>query len=796
MVREKIKIIGIDCPTCVYAINKSLLKVIGFIKLEVDVSSGVAIIEYDNSLTNLNKIYEAIREAGYDAEKEIIEFTADFEAEQVKSIEEKILNARGIFDVKASPLSGTIRIALNPHSSEKEKLGEMLESIGIRKKETTKKEGGKEEGKAVLAKKLLAFSLGICVIALSMLGLGSSGGIPLLAIILLASIVQLLSLETLKRGLKSLIVGTPIMDSLIALSSTISFVFGLFFSILEPSPSISPVHPTSFFEASSGVLGFVGLGKYLEGRLRYRAASYLREIERTMEGKARVLRDGSLVEVEAKELKPNDIIEVKNGEKIPADGIVIEGKGYVNESAFTGESLPVFKTSERRDSVLAGTMLVSGYMKIRATRVGKDTSISHIAASAREAQLYKPRFQMMADRIVGRMTWAVIIIALSSFLAWFTYTHNISLSLIFTASVLAVTCPCPLGIAIPMVVSLGISNLARKGVIVRRGDVFERAKNATMVIFDKTGTLTKGKPKVAKFISLSNQNNIDFLSYVCSIEKKSEHILGEAILEFCAAKGIEKADEPSDFENFPGLGIVSRFNEEIFAVGSIELMKKMGAQIEESVYDEVSRIGRNGGTPILVYHNGRVLGIFEIHDELREEAKEIVDFFKKRGLKVGIASGDVEESVKNITEKVGADFFRASLRPEDKADLIREMESKGEKAVFVGDGVNDAVALGASFLGISTSKAADIAKEAGDVVLASDGLNGLKELFIVSNKVLKGAKENLIWAFLYNGVLIPVASGLLYPFFGIILMPHFAALSMVLSDITVILNSFRVLTVG
>ncbi|MEM1982400.1 MAG: cation-translocating P-type ATPase [Sulfolobales archaeon] len=795
MNKLRVKIVGVDCPTCVYAIRKNLSKVGGFKGLDVDVTTGEAIILLDDD-AEVREVYRAIRDAGYDLLKESIEVYVDIEPEETRSLENKVLRLRGVLDVYISPTLGLMRISVNTLEVSREDLLKELDRFGVKIMKSGKAPHYGERYELLM--RLVAFTLGLAVITYSTLSMFLTG-VEASTYVLMpaATMVLLLSHSIIVRGYKSLLKRAPTMDSLISISSTISFLFGLtlVIGLIPHDLTYNHVEASSFFEASAGVLGFVSLGRYLEERLRRRALSRIDELEKAIGGKVRVVRDGVVEEVDVDKVLVNDVVEVKSGDKVPVDGVVIDGWGYVDESAFTGEPKPVLKRSDVRDYVLAGSILLSGYVRVRATRVGKDTVIMHIAESAREAQFYKPGFQRLADGVVGVLTWFVIALALTTSLVWYLISGNLSLALIFTASVLAVTCPCPLGIAIPMVVSVGVLVASKKGLLIRKGDVFERVTSANMVIFDKTGTLTIGKPRVRKVVVFNNDEK-SLMSYVCSIESRSEHQLAKAILDYCSERGYDSNYEPTNYEHLPGLGIIGEVNGYNLAVGNAELMSRLGVGVGKEVLDLVDGVGNNGGTPILISFNGVLAGIIEVYDELREEAHEVAEFFKNVGFKVGIASGDVEANVKKVEEKLKADFSRAGLRPEDKADLINEMQSKGYKVVFVGDGVNDAIAISTSFIGVATSKATDIAKSVGDVVLISNDLRGLKHLLSLSGKVKRRALENLAWAFIYNGLLIPIAAGALYLNYGIILKPEWAALSMVLSDITVITNSLRLTAEG
>ncbi|MCX8186690.1 MAG: cation-translocating P-type ATPase [Sulfolobales archaeon] len=789
----KVRIVGVDCPTCVYSIRRNLSRVKGFRKLDVDVTTGDAVIVFDENVRGLREVYRAIRDAGYDVFKENIEVYADFEPEEVSAIEDRILRLKGVLDVDISSNTGLLRVRINPLETSRSELFKELGKLGISIKDFRKAIRPEGERRKLLMR-LVAFILGLSAIVYSMSSMFIAGAeVNIYLLLLTALSVLLLSYSIIIRGYKALLNRTPTMDSLISISSTMSFLFGLALTAeIIPHEHLAHNHvqTSSFFEASAGILGFVSFGRYLEERLRYRALKHLKELEKVTYGKARLVIGGDVKEVDVNEVSVNDVVEVKSGDRVPVDGVVIDGWGYVDESAFTGEAKPVLKKGDLRDYVLAGSILLNGYIKVRATRVKEDTVIAHIAESAKEAQLHKPEIQRVADRVVGLLTWVVIALALITSLMWYLFTRNLSLSLLFAASVLAVTCPCPLGIAIPMVTSVGVLKASMKGILVRRGDVFERVVLADTVIFDKTGTLTFGHPQVRK-VTVFNGSEGSLMNYVCSVEKRSEHKIANAIVDYCNGNGFNTELNPTNVEFFPGLGLIGDVDGYNVAVGNVELMKRLGIEVSEEVLKLVDKVGNSGGTPILISLNGTIVGLIEVVDNLREEAREVVESIKKMGVKVGIASGDVEANVTRVAKELNMDFSEAGLRPEDKADLISRMRMNGRKVIFVGDGVNDAIAIGSSFVGVAAGKSTDIAKNAGDVVLVSNNLRGLKQLFNLSHKVRKRSLENLAWAFIYNGLLIPVAAGLLYPHYGIMLKPEWAAFSMVLSDISVILNSLR-----
>lgn len=728
----------------------------------------------------------AIRDAGYDVEKQVLSINLHIDPEEYALLEERILRISGVLDVGFNPVSGIAKITYNPLTTTKNTVLKQLASLGV---EYSEVEVVKTQRKKVSIgfRRALSFVIGTSVLVLGMTGmlvnLETGVVLPLLALL-----VILLSHDILRKGFKALFYLRPTMESLIALSSTFTFTAGLILLLLGFHE-----HSTgSLFEASAGVLGFVSLGLYLEERLRYRALRHLNNLEKSLHGTIRVVRNGDVVEVGVEEVAVGDIVEVRAGDKILVDGIIIEGWGYIDESTFTGEPEPVFKTSEKRDFVLAGSTLVSGYLKIRATRVRDETVLSNILESAKTAVFYKPSFQRIADRVVGFLTWIVIAIALSTFTFWFLVTRDIILSVMFMASVLAVTCPCPLGIAIPLAVSIGVIKASKKQVLIRRGDVFERILKANTLILDKTGTLTLGKPIVANFTVYGDLTRKQILELTCSVESRSEHPLARAIEEYCREQGVEVKD-PEYYEHLPGLGVLGRVNGSEVVIGNLSLLENMNIEIPTDIVNTLKEIGSRGGTPILVAINGKIAGVFEVKDKLREEAPRVIEYFKQNGFQIGVLSGDIEASVEYVKKILKLDFAYASLKPVDKARIIRELQSNGVLPIYVGDGVNDAIAIGAAFIGIAMGRAPDISREAGDVVLLSNNLESLRDLYCLSKRVVRVARSNLFWAFIYNTTLVPIAAGALYLPMGVMLRPELAALAMVLSDISVVLNSLSLL---
>ncbi len=797
VLRERVRIVGVDCPTCVYSIQKSLGKLRGFRGIEVDPSSGEAVVEYESGECDLRDVYRAVREAGYDLLKERVLLSLRGLGESgASALESRISGIPGVFECRVSPVTGLASVVYNPLSTSASEVVGRIRELGVEVSELSEEVPGEEPREGfLLLRRLAAFSIGLFAVVYAMVGmyyelLPHRESELLLASLAAAAVAA--GFDIVSRGLRSLARLSPTMDSLVALSVLTTLAAGGA-GVLGLVEWRIGLHSASFFEASAGVIGFVGLGRYLEERLRRRAFRSLEDLARTLYGRARVVEGGTVREKSVPSIEPGEVVEVKAGEIVPVDGVVVEGWGYVDESSFTGEPVPRLKRSETRDPVLAGSVLTSGYLRVRVTRASRDTVLYHIVETVREAQFYKPRAVRVADRIVGLLTWTVVAVAVLTLAYWWLVAGEPALALTFSAAVLAVACPCALGIAVPMVVSIAVLRAARSGVLVRRGDAFERATEAGVVLFDKTGTLTLGRPSVrGVYVVDGSADEGLVLRYACSVESRSEHPISRALLEYCAERGVELG-EPSEFVHMPGMGVAGLVDGTVVAVGNLELAERSGASYDDRVAELVEEIGSRGSTAVLVTVGGRVAAVLEVGDALRPEAREVVEKLKSRGLRTGLASGDTEASVRYYSKVLGLDLAFPELRPDEKAELVKEMQDRGLRVVFVGDGVNDAPAISSSFLGVAMGSGSEVSRESGDVVLTRSRLADLLSFFELSRAVRRKSAENIAWAFVYNAALIPIAAGLLYASHGVFIRPEMAALAMVLSDVSVVLNAMTLL---
>ncbi|MFN3268383.1 MAG: heavy metal translocating P-type ATPase, partial [Zestosphaera sp.] len=485
--REKIKIVGIDCPTCVYSIQRNLGRLRGFRRIDIDPASGEAVVEYDDEECLLKDIYEAVRDAGYDILKErIILSLHELSENEASSLESRISRIPGVLENHTSLVTKLVSITYNPLTTTTEELITKIKNLGVSVAGLTEEITSKKpREKLTTHRRLTTFAIGLFAVTQAMLNMHQESPTNHLNETLLATLTIVavsLGYDIIVRGVKTLMRLSPTMDSLIALSTLTTLTAGVTGTLgfIEWS---SGLNNTSFFEASAGVIGFVSLGKYLEERLRKRSFKSLEDLAKTLYGKARIIENGTTKEKNITNITPGEVVEVRAGEIVPVDGVVVDGWGYVDESSFTGEPIPKLKKAETRDPVLAGSILTSGYLRIRVTRVSKDTALYHIIETVREAQFYKPEIMRIADKIVGLLTWSVIAVATSTLIYWWFLAGEPALALTFTAAVLAIACPCGLGIAVPMVVSIAVLRATRNGILVRRGDAFERASEVRVVLF-------------------------------------------------------------------------------------------------------------------------------------------------------------------------------------------------------------------------------------------------------------------------------------------------------------------------
>ena len=574
------------------------------------------------------------------------------------------------------------------------------------------------------------------------------------------------------------------MDLLIGLGTTAAWVYS---TIATFVPGFFPGSGT-YFETSSIIITLIQIGNLLEYITKGRASEAVHRLLSLQPAMADVVRNGREISTPVEEVTVDDILLVRPGEKVPVDGRVIEGSSTIDESMITGESLPLDKRSG--DEVMGATVNKTGLLKIQAIKVGQDTVLSQIAKLVEEAQVGKAPLQRLADRVSAYFVPSVILIATASGLFWyFAAGIGLAFSLLAFVTVVIIACPCALGIATPAAVLVGTGKGAENGILIKGGDQLEEAGKINTIIFDKTGTLTKGQLSVTDVVPIGKLTESQILGFAGSVERGSEHPLAEAVVKAAQGKRIELSD-PSGFEALPGLGVKATVEGQEVLLGNLELMSKFSIPAEE-YSDRMRDLQDQGKTVSLLAVNRQPVALMGLADTVKESSVPSIKALKKMGLKVVMLTGDNERTAKAIASTLGIDTIFANVRPGEKEDIVRKLQKKG-KVAMVGDGINDAPALAAADVGIAIGSGTDVAKETGGIVLIKDDMMDVPKALELSKATVRKIKQNLLWAFVYNVALIPIAAGILVPFLGpgiYQILPLLAGAAMAISSVTVVSNS-------
>ncbi|MCX6813121.1 MAG: heavy metal translocating P-type ATPase [Candidatus Azambacteria bacterium] len=604
-------------------------------------------------------------------------------------------------------------------------------------------------------------------------------------------------------GLKNF---TASMDSLVALGTGAAFIYSAVVTIFRLRLEV-------YFDVAAVVTTLVILGKYLEAKAKGSASEAIKKLLKLQAKTAHVIHeDGREMEMPIEEVKVGDIVLVKPGEKVPVDGVIIEGNSAIDESMVTGESMPVDKKAG--DEVIGATINKTGAFKFKATKVGKETFLAQIIKLVEEAQASKAPIQKLADQITGYFVPIVLLISVVSFLVWFVWgpTPSLTFALINAVAVLVVACPCALGLATPTSIMVGTGKAAERGIIIRDAEALELAGKIDAVVLDKTGTLTKGEPAVTDILSIDRDEN-KILQLAVSLEKLSEHPIAKAIVAYAASLG-KQSSHPLDtaihkeaqelktrfyeirgFAARPGKGIEGELlidgNYQKMYLGNLSLIEENGVSLPKELGNQINNLESEGKTLLFLADSRNLLGVIAVADTLKEKSVETVKLLGSLGLEVWMITGDNEKTARAIGDLVGIKNIMAKVLPQEKSEKIKKLQAEGKKVAMVGDGINDAPALTQADVGIAIGTGTDIAIESSDITLISGDPIGIYEAIKLSRQTLRNIKQNLFWAYIYNAILIPVAAGALWPFFGILLNPILAGGAMAFSSISVVLNSLR-----
>ena len=577
------------------------------------------------------------------------------------------------------------------------------------------------------------------------------------------------------------------MNTLIATGTAAAWLYS---SVAVLFPAIFPEGTSEpFYDVVAVVIALVVLGQALELRAKGRTSEAIKKLMGLQAKTARVVRDGQEMDIPVEEVLVGDVVQVRPGEKVPVDGIIVEGSSAVDESMLTGESLPVSK--KPGDEVIGATLNKTGAFKFQATKVGKDTALAQIVKMVQDAQNSKAPIARLADTVSGFFVPIVMILAIATFVIWFDFGPQPQLvyALVTAVTVLIIACPCALGLATPMSLMVGIGKGAENGILIRSGEALQTAQGIKTVVLDKTGTITKGKPELTDTVVAGTWQENDLLHLAASVERSSEHPLAEAIVEGAKAKGIVLS-EPSAFEAVPGHGVVASVDGRRVILGNLKMLEREKVILGDLV-QKATALADDGKTPMFVAVDGQAAGIVAVADTVKEDSAEAIEALHKMGIEVVMITGDNARTANAIARQVGVDRVLAEVLPEDKAHNVHLLQAEGKKVAMVGDGINDAPALAQADVGLAIGTGTDVAIEASDITLIKGSLKGVVTAIEVSRATMGNIKQNLFGAFVYNALGVPVAMGALFPFFGVLLSPLIAGAAMAFSSVTVVGNANR-----
>ncbi len=819
-----LKIGGMSCAACAQRIEKNLNENKGVEKASVNFASQTAMVNYDSALTGIEDLEKIVQDTGYEVIKLAAEKTVEFkvigmgsdhcaavvkkaveELEGVKAVETNFPNsyARVSYDEKELDTRQIIRaISAAGYKAHLIETGEEAADI--------EKEARENEIRTLKKKFMWAsiFAFPILYVAMSDLismrllpGFLNPEHFPVrfaLFQMVLSVPVIIAGWNFYRVGFPNLLKGSPNMDSLIGLGTTAAYLYSSYAAVmvfLGKDPAGQFLR-SLYFETAAVIIALILLGKFLEVLSKGKTSEAIKKLMRLAPKTAIVEVDGAEEEIPISEVQVGDVVIVKPGEKIPVDGEVTDGRTAVDESMLTGESMPVEKNPGSK--VAGATLNKTGSIKFRAEKVGKDTALAQIIQLVEEAQGSKAPIARLADIVAGYFTWGVIGIAILTAIVWTAAGSVFGVALvggtfIFTLTVviavLIIACPCALGLATPTSIMVGTGKGAEKGILIKDAEALENFRKIDFVIFDKTGTLTEGRPKVTDIVAFNDHSQDEVLKIAASGEKKSEHPLAEAIVNEAEERNLEIL-EVADFNAIPGHGIEISLNRSKIFLGNRKLMadKKIDLKMAR---DEDVRLANEGKTPMFIAQDNTLMGIIAVADVLKENSVQAIKELHQLGIKVAMLTGDNKRTAEAIARTVGIDRVLAEVLPEDKSNEVKKLQAEGHYVAMVGDGINDAPALTQSNVGVAIGAGTDVAIESAKIVLMKSDLLDVVKGYRLSRATLRNIKQNLFWAFAYNTTGIPIAAGVLYPFFGFLLSPIIAAAAMAFSSISVVSNALR-----
>ena len=800
------------CAHCPPAIEKAIKSVAGVISAQVNFAMKIARVEYDPKRTKIADILRAIRSVGYTVGTATtrIPIKGMHCSSCVIRIELALQLTPGVVSARANLGPNAVDIEYQPESTDFTSIRKTIESAGYRiaeaKVEPTSEvldpaeAANEEEYRTLMRKFWFAAAISIPVMALSYPDLipGLREWMPMGSGTrrIVWALLGVLSFPVLVWAGSQFFTGmwdalkhrAANMHTLIAIGISAAFLYSIVavaWPGIFPNPSLAEV----FWDVTDVVVALVVLGLALEIKAKGRTSQAIKKLIGLQAKTARVLRDGKEIDIAVEEVLVDDTVVVRPGEKVPVDGRVTAGTSAIDESMITGESMPVEK--QVGDEVIGGTLNKTGSFRFTATKVGKDTALATIINMVKDAQGSKAPIQRVVDTVSGYFVPAVMILAVLAAVVWYDFgpESRIIFATVIFVTTLIIACPCALGLATPTSLTVGIGKGAENGILIRSGDALQAAEKLDSIILDKTGTITKGEPALTDVVVTSGHNEADVLRLTASLERGSEHPLGEAIVKGAEARKLTLTDTQG-FAAIPGHGVSGRIDGHDVLFGNAKLMRDRGIAIN-ALEADWGRLASEGKTPMYVGIDGKAAGLIAVADTVKPDSKAAIDVLKALGIEVVMLTGDNERTGKAIARQVGVERVLAEVLPDDKAHEVQKLQLEGKSVGMVGDGVNDAPALAQADVGFAIGTGTDVAIEASDVTLIKGSLMGVVTAIEISRATMRNVRQNLVGAFGYNSLGIPVAMGVLYPFIGLLLSPLIAAAAMAFSSVTVVTNANR-----
>ncbi len=747
-----LKLRGMGCASCAKSIEEAISSVPGVEECQVNFGAEQATVTYDSRRTNLEEIQNAVATAGYSAyplhEEDFLH--GDDDAEKATRLAESRALTRKVW------IGGVVSIVLG--------VGSLPMMTGL--------------------------SLPFIPTWLHN---------PLLQLVLTTPVLFWCGASFFINAWKALKRHAATMDTLVAIGTGAAYLYSLFPTFFSEYFTSRGLSADVYYEAATFIITLILLGRLLENRAKGQTSEAIRSLVGLQAKTARIIRRGKEVDIPIAEVVVGDVILVRPGEKIPVDGKIIDGSSTIDEAMVTGESVPVKK--QPGDEVIGATINKTGSFKFQATRVGKDTFLAQIVKLVQQAQGSKAPIQRLADQVTGWFVPAVIAVAIATFIVWYNLMGNVTMALITTVGVLIIACPCALGLATPTSIMVGTGKGAENGILIKGAESLELAHKLQTIVLDKTGTITQGKPTVTDFVTVkgtANQNELKLLRLAASVERNSEHPLAEAVVQYAQSQGVELTDaqefeampSASHFEAIAGSGVQGYLSNQFVQIGTHRWMSELDIDTS-ALQTPWERLEYLGKTVIWIAVNGKIQGIMGIADAVKPSSINAIRTLQRMGLSVVMLTGDNRRTAEVIAREVGIQRVFAEVRPDQKAATVETLQSEGKIVAMVGDGINDAPALAQADVGMAIGTGTDVAIAASDITLISGDLHGIVTAIQLSRATMRNIKQNLFFAFIYNVAGIPIAAGILFPFFGWLLSPIIAGAAMAFSSVSVVTNALR-----